>query len=217
MTRLLSMALFAAVCALAPAAHATFISFDERPRTPLPGLDPFDWSADPLGDDYDALGVNIVEGYLQATGSDETYSKSQFLSGGNGFSITFAAGSLPTHVSLSYSSPYLSNRATVVALNADSAEVGRFDTGGLYFAGPDQGWLSDGRYNAHSHASFVSSTGIARLYFDVEGFDRVTAKIDNLYFGNVPAVPEPASLAMLVAGLGVFGAAWRRRKDLPSI
>lgn len=217
MRRSITAALSAAAFTLVPlAAQATFISFDERPRTPLPGYDPFDWSADPLGDDYDALGVNITGGYLQPTGSDNTYTKSQYLLGGNGFSITFAAGSLPSHVSLSFSSSYGENRAYVVALAADGSEIGRFDTGGLYFAGPEEGWLRDGRFNAHSYASFVSTAGIARLYFGVEGFDRVTAKIDNLYFGNVAAVPEPASLAMLGVGLAVIGAAWRRRKGLPS-
>ena len=36
------------------------------------------------------------------------------------------------------------------------------------------------------------------------------------FFGSVAAVPEPASWAMLIAGLGIVGAAMRRRKTAVS-
>jgi hypothetical protein len=45
---------------------------------------------------------------------------------------------------------------------------------------------------------------------------RTSVLIDNLYFGAVSSVPEPGSLALLVAGLGVVGVARRRwRRHLP--
>jgi hypothetical protein len=210
-----TLALLLAACAAAPAAHATFISFDERQRHP-PASEEGDWSIDPITTEYDALGVRIEGAYLQDEGQDPVYSKSQYILGSNYVRITFTNAILPTYVSLSFSSPQPSFLATVTAIGRNGEVLGAFDTGGSYWSGPDEGWVQDTPYKPHSFASFHSATGISHLNFGVWLGTRNTAKFDNLYFGNVPAVPEPASLAMLAAGLGVVGAAWRRRKALPA-
>ena len=204
--------LVAAACTLAPAAaQATFISFDERPRNP-PGSVEGDWRADPIYDEYASLGVSFQDAYLMYTGSDPVYAKSQYLLGGNGFGITFTdAVNLPTHVSLSFSAAWPDFISTVGAVDGTGRVVGYFDTGGLTWAGPDDGWVST-PYQPHSHASFFSEAGISRLFFYAEGGTRLQGKIDNLYFGNVPAVPEPATLGLWVAGLAGLAIAGYRRK-----
>lgn len=203
-----AVALGAATAALT--AQAALITFDERPW--VFGPDEYAWYSNPVDEEYSALGVHFNTGYLQPSGHGAPFN-TQYLLGGPYFSITFS-GTLPTFVSLAFSSPIPNLRATVSASTADGASAGSFDTGGFYWAGPELGFVET-PYHDNSHATFHSDSGIARLDFDTYASSRIIAKIDNLYFGAVAAVPEPASLAMLTAGLLVLGAAWRRRQILP--
>jgi hypothetical protein len=58
--------------------------------------------------------------------------------------------------------------------------------------------------------SFASPSGISSLSFAGSQFNRFPARIDNLYFGPVPAVPVPASALLLGAGLLTMGFVRRR-------
>jgi hypothetical protein len=61
--------------------------------------------------------------------------------------------------------------------------------------------------------------GIAGLQFSLVGAEPAGFAIDNLRFGlagqviSVPAVPEPETYAMMMAGLGLMGFVVRRRKE----
>ena len=209
--------LVALTCLASTTAQAAFITFDEFPYKPLFPDEP-SWSDHPITDEYASLGVVIDGGYLQPAGADPAFRDSQFLLGGPYLSIRFTGADLPTHVALAFRSPQPGFRATVGAMGADGSFLRSFDTGGDYFAGLDDGWVRDRPYTAYNLASFSSQSGVSGLFFDVAIGTRITAKIDNLYFGNVPAVPEPATLAMWAAGLGVVALARRRhgRQALPS-
>ena len=45
---------------------------------------------------------------------------------------------------------------------------------------------------------------------------RTSALVDNLYFGAVPAVPEPSTLLLFGAGIPLLVAVARRRKNADS-
>jgi len=62
----------------------------------------------------------------------------------------------------------------------------------------------------YSHYSVTSSTGIGSFSFS--GFAAGNTSIDNLVAVTGAAVPEPGSAALLLIGLGVVGAAARRRQ-----
>jgi hypothetical protein len=189
--------------------NATLITFDEYPYVPGPPGDEYAWYADPIGNRYDALGVDIGDGFLRPPESDVVYTRSQFLLGGPSFTIRFT-GPLPTYVSLSFTSPSPSLQATVSATGPGSFAA-MADTGGFRWGGPDVGFIET-PYHAHSIASFHSAQGIAQLDFSTYAISRTIGKIDNLYFGNVPAVPEPGALVLGAVGLGLIGAMAKRQR-----
>lgn len=189
------------------AAQAAFVNFEDLPWTGGPD---HSWSDIPITNQYAGLGMVVDEGYL-----DQWYpgtpSNRQYMMGGPNFSVSFI-GSLPSHVALNLSS--LDDvRATVFAYDSLGSLVGQGDTGGWYWGGEDIGLTYDRPYRANSFVALAAPQGISRLYFDIFSSSRITGVVDNIYFGNVAAVPEPASLALLTCGLGLIGvAAWRQRR-----
>ncbi|HEX3139347.1 MAG TPA: PEP-CTERM sorting domain-containing protein, partial [Rhizobacter sp.] len=158
---------------------------------------------------YDSLGVNLGLVFLQPANDPfaNQFSKSQYILGL--LPITFTDATLPTYVSLDFGSPSFEFRATVTALGANGQVIGSANSGGHYLD-ENYNWVLS-PYRPRSFASFHSEGGISRLVFETETHPSVQFKIDNLYFGNVPTVPEPATIALWAAGLGVIGAAMRRR------
>ena len=196
------------------AAHAVLITFDERPWR-QGDYEPDDWINDPITDEYAALGVHISGGFLQrATGGPfESLGTGQFLIGGSQFSISFS-GSLPQYVSLDFRMVSPPGETYVTAhFSGGGSQTAR--SGGLQYGGPDVGWFAT-PYTVFNHASFHGN-GISSLEFAAFDTGRFTGYIDNLYFGNVPAVPEPSSIALALSGALVMagvalGRGSRRRK-----
>lgn len=199
-------ALALAALTVAGAAQATLITFDEFPyvHDPLQG-----WSSHPLEGVYDHLGVNLGGAYLQGAGSDSTFPNSQHVLGGSYFALSFTGPSLPTYVSLVLSSIYPGTQATATATGPGSFSQ-MADTGG-FRNDPDLGDFVTTPYTDRQWVTFHSPQGIAQISFDTYAASRIEAKFDNLYFGDVPMVPEPATLALWAAGLGVIGVARRQR------
>lgn len=193
------------------ASQATLITFDERPRACFL-LDCRAWYHDPIGDYYDGLGVNFGGGYsayLQPADSaypgDGMDGQYVYMTG----DIEFT-GTLPTFVGLDFTSPNPEYRATVLALDINRQVIASVDTGGRYI---DQNGWQYTPYTSENYASFHSESGIWRLDFLLQpGSHSIGGKIDNLYFGDVAAVPEPAAIALWAAGLGVIGVRVARRR-----
>jgi hypothetical protein len=186
-------------------AHATLITFAEFPLTPD---EDGQWYSDPVGEDYAALGVHFYDIYRIEASSG---TPGEGVLGGVGPGIIFT-GTLPTFVSLNFSSVYPSVAAYVSAWTPHGF-AGTISTGGDAIS-PEGTWIETPEpYVPNTYASFHSPDGISRLVFSQVYGMRTTVLIDTLYFGAVPPppVPEPDSLALLLAGLGVVGVVRRRR------
>jgi hypothetical protein len=201
----------AALVLTAGHAQATLITFDELPWHPIESFSDY-----PVDTQYAPLGVTFLTGYLQQTyyPTNPPAHLNQYLLGGHELAVTFS-GDLPNYVSFNMSSPYsAASESYVVALDSSGHEVGRGRTGGTYPDGSqDPPFGQDLPYQANRLISLSSTTGIASLQFwDAYG-SRLSTSIDNLYFADVPAVPEPASLALWGAGLAVVAVARKRRRS----
>lgn len=163
-------------------AHAAFIDFEDLP--PIPGNE--DLNGYPVTNQYAHLGVTF-EDNVYLVHWTENATLVSFLDD-DSLSFRFS-GTLPTHVSFDV----LSGRALSVRWRGATGRGSNIEL--------DRG----------SHVSFTSQAGIAlvKIVHPV-GVRPDYITFDNLYFGSVPAVPEPAPFAM--AGVGLLVLAWRRSR-----
>jgi hypothetical protein len=121
-----------------------------------------------------------------------------------------------------------SNGATGLFSKALTATAGMTYTATFQLAGNHRGYADDtvavnfgsasGSYTLSSADAFgtyslsftAASSGPFSLSFKNSGADYVGVLLDNV---SVAAVPEPATYGMLLAGLGLVGAAARRRRN----
>jgi len=205
---ILSRATAAAIALASASAQATFITFDELPWVPIESF-----SDNPVTTQYASLGVTFESGYLAQTyysGAPPAH-LNQYLLGGHDLQVSFS-GTLPHYVNFNMSSPYgESSESYVTAFDAARHVVAQGRTGGYYPDGSqDPPWRQDLPYKENRPIFLSSSSGIAFLQFGDAYGSRLSSSIDNLYFAAVPAVPEPATIALLGAGLAVLGVRRRR-------
>jgi hypothetical protein len=174
-------------------ANATLITFDDLPP-PLPG----DFAKNPVTNQYASKGLLISGGYLT---QPDPASKNQALLASEFAQLIFL-DTLPTFVSLSVSS---SLRDHIYVSASGPSFLQTITTSG--YGGP----LNSTPYMPNELVSFASPGGISFLRLsDFYNFG-VDAIVDNVYFGAVPAVPEPPSWVLMGVGLLLFIAVKRKR------
>ncbi len=192
-TRVAFAASLAASCGTA---NAAWIGFDDLTvgegdfHIWTPYVQPIDPQA------YAAQGVILEGGWLWP--GQPPFSQSMRPS--DAARITFATGALPTHVSLHVT--WLPEDILNIQASGPDGYSTTFHSWGYEF-GP-----SAPANFGNQRISFTSASGISSLSFGNSVFMRFAPYVDNIYFGNVAAVPEPAPL--LLAGAGLV-ALWVRR------
>jgi hypothetical protein len=191
----------AALSLVAAPATAAFVTFEEIP------YEQGEMFGQAITDQYASLGLLVNDGYLaQGSGTG------QFLAGGSGFGISFIEAAQPRYVSFNMNSMDIPGAEAYVRAFNGTQQVGFGRTGGFFPTedGPQQVLP----YVPNRLISFAVPEGITHLSFSNSYIARFTASIDNLYFGPVPAVPEPHALLLAAAGvpLLVGVARWRARR-----
>ena len=189
----------AALCIVALPARAVLVTFEEIP------YEQGEMFGQAITDQYASLGLLVNDGYMGA-GPDQS------LIGGSGFRISFIGAALPRFVSFNMSSMDVPGAEAYVRAFNGAEQVGFGRTGGFFPTenGPQQVLP----YVPDRLISFAAAGGISQLSFSNSYISRFTASIDNLYFGPVPAVPEPPALLLLAVGvpLLVGVARWRAKR-----
>lgn len=178
-------------------ANAAWIGFEDLTMTVYPDSwwTPYVQPIDPQA--YAAQGVTIQGGWLWPADGPT----GQSMRASDDTVITFASASLPTHVSLHLR--WLPEDILDIRASGPAGYTDNFHIWG-YEHGP-----SAPRDFGNQRISFTSANGISSISFADSGFMRFPAYVDNIWYGNVAAVPEPAPL--LLAGVGVL-ALWARRR-----
>lgn len=166
-------------------AQATWVDFNDLPP-PADGNQ--DITGYPVTDQYASQGVRFDGGFLVHWTPDPyllTHADSSELL------ITFEAASRPRYVSFDL-------------LPGSRASSVRYRD--IHGQGANE-WIASGV--GHVSLSYAPGIALIKITSPHEKGAPPFFYLDNLYFGAVPAVPEPASLTALGAGLLVLAAAWR--------
>lgn len=187
-------------------AQAAFIDFDDLTYVP-PADGGTHFSDMPITNQYESLGLIIVDGYLRPYGSRPDLDPN-FVSGPNyllgGTTMTFSfVGQLPTFVGMHVFS-YRNEAISMVAYNESGDRVASATSSG--FGGPDH----DIPYVPKEYFTLTSTSGISRIDFWGFFHRSTAANIDDLTF-TYAEVPEPPMTTLI--GVGLLLVIYRRWKS----